>query len=520
MLEAAEPTLALVVGEPAWQFDAPLDVIAVAQDATLGGPAMPAMPDETGPPGTPDDDAAYVFFTSGTTAVPRAVLGRHQGMAHFVGWQQQQFGIGPGDRSAQLTGLSFNVLLRDVFTPLISGATLCVPDNPADISGKRVLSWLEREQITMLHTVPSLVAAWLADVPDGVSLSKLRWVFFAGEPLTDDLVRRWRAAFPESGKLVNLYGQTESSMAKCFSVIGDEPAPGAQPVGRPMPHTQALVLRPDLRHCGIGETGEIYIRTPFLSLGYRNDPELTARRFLTNPAGMDPGDKMFRTGDRGRYRPDGTLEVLGRTDQQVKILGVRVDPHEVSATLAGCPGVAACAVTAFDDEHGTTRLAAYIAATAAGCLDAAQARAFLRRRLPTAMVPAVFVFLPSLPLTVNGKVDLAALPDPETTAGAGQQRPASQVGERLTRIWTELLAIESVGEDQDFFELGGHSLLAIEVVARIAEELGIELDPGEFFADPTIGALTRRLEARRIDERSRATDPESGTDLVSFPARS
>lgn len=458
-----------------------------------GCPSFARLP-ETVPP--LPEDAAYVFFTSGTTAVPRAVLGRHQGLAHFVTWQRRRFGIGPGDRSAQLTGLSFNVLLRDVFTPLASGACLSVPDDLRDLTGAGVLRWMDREEVTMLHAVPSLVASWLTDVPRQVGLRRLRWVFFAGEPLTAELVGRWRAAFPDSGELVNLYGQTESSMAKCFSIVGREPGPGVLLVGRPMPHTQALVLRDGLRRCGMGELGEVYVRTPFLSHGYLNDPAQDGDRFVPNPATDDPRDRMFRTGDLGRHRPNGELEIVGRTDGQVKILGVRVEPNEVAATLAGCPGVAASAVRAVNGPGGERFLAAYVAQAQGRPVRESDLRAWLRQRLPAAMIPSAFVVLPRLPVTVNGKVDWSQLPEPEPrperTTGSP---PTTETERRLADLWSSMLGVEAVGIDDDFFALGGHSLLAVQLVSRVCEELDADLDPGDFFENPTIRSLAQRLTA-------------------------
>ena len=171
------------------------------------------------------EDAAYLFFTSGTTGVPKGVLGCHKGLSQFLSWQCEAFGLGPSDRSAQLTGLSFDVVLRDVFTPLSCGAALCLPAEEDRLEPARLFRWMERERITMLHTVPSLAHTWLLSVPPGVSLRALRWVFFAGEPLTETLVRRWRKAFPESGEIVNLYGPTETTLAKCYFRVPREPLP-------------------------------------------------------------------------------------------------------------------------------------------------------------------------------------------------------------------------------------------------------------------------------------------------------
>ncbi|MDT5270424.1 MAG: hypothetical protein QOH49_2610, partial [Acidobacteriota bacterium] len=306
------------------------------------------------------DDPAYVFFTSGTTGVPKGVLGRHKSLGHFIAWQRETFGVGPHDRAAQLTGLSFDVVLRDIFTPLAGGATLCLPEDLESTGPEQVLTWLEQERVTLMHSVPSLAQFWLANRPEGVTLRTLRCLFFAGEPLTDTLVRRWREAFPESGEIINLYGPTETTLAKFYGRVPAEPVPGVQPVSHALPQTQGLVLREGDRLCGVGEVGEIVVRTPFRSLGYVNAGDEDRGRFFKNPFRDDADDLLYRTGDRGRYRPDGALEILGRVDQQVKIRGIRIEPGEVESALRRHEGVRDAVVIAREETSGEKYLAAYV----------------------------------------------------------------------------------------------------------------------------------------------------------------
>lgn len=449
-------------------------------------------------PAIDPNDPAYLFFTSGTTGVPKGVLGCHKGLSHFLKWQRKQFAIGPEDACAQLTGLSFDVVLRDIFLPLTSGASLHLPDVASEVGTSRILSWLERRKITALHTVPSVAQTWLNDVPEGVSLRSLRWAFFAGEPLNDSLVARWRAAFPESGKIVNLYGPTETTLAKCFYVVPDEPLSGVQPVGQPLPETQALVLTPGNNLCGIGELGEIVIRTPFRTLGYINDE---GARFQTNPFTGAADDLVYRTGDRGRYRPDGMLEILGRLDQQVKIRGVRVEPDEVTALLARHPAVESCIVTACKDAHDENALAAYVVMAAGDC-PSSELRTFLSKHLPPAMVPSFFVSMPELPLTPNGKVNRRALPEPERSLPQPDEfvAPRDQTEQTVADIWSEVLGIKQFSVVTDFFELGGHSLLATQIISRLRDTFQIELPVASIFENRTVAELSRLVtEARQQD---------------------
>lgn len=447
-------------------------------------------------------DPAYIFFTSGTTAAPKAVLGCHNGLSHFLEWQRQEFGVVPEDRCAQLTGHSFDVMLRDVFLPLTSGARLCLP--PDDyMTGGDTLSWLEREKITLLHCVPALAQRWLSNATAEVSLGRLRWVFFAGEPLTDALVRRWRETFSPATRIVNLYGPTETTLAKSFYRVPPEVRPGVQPLGAPIPQTQLLVLSVDKRLCGVGEPGQIAVRTPYRSLGYLNAPAENASRFIENPFRPDEQDLVYLTGDLGRYAPDGSLEILGRLDHQIKIRGVRIEPDEVNALLSKHPAVAASAVIGVSGELGDGKLTAYVVLAGGRQASVDELRTHLGKQLPLAMVPSAFVFLDELPLTPNGKVDRHALMclNGESFAPERSFVPArTPVEEELKSIWSDVLAVDPVGVEDNFFDLGGHSLLATQVMSRILDRFHLDMPLYMLFEHPTVAALAEQVEAYALTE--------------------
>lgn len=443
---------------------------------------------------------AYVFFTSGSTGKPKGVLGAHAGLAHFLDWQRETFEVGPGDRCGQLTGLSFDVVLRDVFLPLTSGATLVLPADEETASGEQTLRWLEREAVSLLHTVPAVVEMWLLKVPADVTLASLRRVFFAGEPLTAALVGRFRLAFPRAGEIVNLYGPTETTLAKCFYRVPTQPREGIQPLGVTLPQTQALVLTPRRALCGVGEPGEIAIRTPFRSLGYLNAPEENERRFVVNPFGGASEDRLYLTGDRGVYASGGVLEFLGRLDEQVKVRGVRVDPAEVATTLRSCAEVAACAVVAREDVREGTALVAYVVPSKGAGENAARLQEFLRQRLPAAMVPSAFVFLEALPLTPNGKLDRERLPAPDGVrpkTGTVYVAPRDAKELQLAQVWEEMLNVRPVGVKDNFFEIGGHSLMALRMLMQVEQRLGKKVPLAALLERATIehlAAFTRRNE--------------------------
>ena len=440
-----------------------------------------------------DDDAAYIFFTSGITGVPKGVRGCHKGLSHFLTWQRQTFEISSQDRIAQLTALSFDVVLRDIFLPLTSGATLCLPREEDILEPTLILSWLEQEQISVFHTVPTLAESWLTSVPAGVSLRTLRWLFFAGEPLKGTLVQKWRETFPQAGEIVNLYGPTETTLAKCCYQIPDEPNSGIQPVGLPLPETQALILGANNQLCGIGEKGEIVIRTPFRSLGYINAPEENLPRFVANPFGSEQQDLLYYTGDLGRYRLDGSLDILGRLDHQVKIRGVRIEPGEIEAVLSQHANVIRSAVIARKDVTGEKRLVAYIVSQAEQP-HSSKLRSFVQEHLPNYMVPSVFVFIDSIPLTPNGKVDRRALPAPDNTRQESSSTfvaPQDKLESNLIKIWSQVLKIQPIGVRDNFFDLGGNSLQAVALFAQIEKQFGKKLPLVTLFQSGTVAEIAQ-----------------------------
>ncbi|MGR9090148.1 MAG: amino acid adenylation domain-containing protein, partial [Gammaproteobacteria bacterium] len=440
----------------------------------------------------PDPEApAYIFFTSGSTGVPKAVLGCHKGLNHFINWQIERFGITPADRVAQLTMLSFDVLLRDLFLPLASGATLCLPTLQQSIAPLR---WLDEAGITVLHVVPTLASNWLRQAPANVSLNGLRWIFFAGEFLHRSLVEKWRSTFPRAGREVNLYGPTETTLVKSYYEVPSEMSALTLPIGTPLPQTQFLVLRGARHLCGIGERGEIAIRTPYRTLGYLNSANDTGARFVQNPFTSEPGDVIYLTGDCGVYEPDGSVQLLGRLDDEVKIRGVRIDPAEVAAVLDRHEAIDDCHVAAVKDGRGDTMLTGYFVAKHAHAASAKALKIYLERELPSPMIPTAFVSLTAIPRLANGKIDRKSLPPPAVQNPDTCVAPKTEIECQLASIWSGLLQLGQVGIEDDFFLLGGHSLLAGQLLLRIEELLGIQLSMRAIFETPTIEGLARRVE--------------------------
>ena len=457
------------------------------------------------------NDLAYVAFTSGSTGTPKGILGEHAPLSHFLGWHAETFGFGPDDRFSLLSGLAHDPLLRDLFTPLTVGATLCIPSGGIYEDPRSLVDWLAAERVSVMHLTPALAQMLTHGATAETALPDLRRAFFGGDRLTGRDIAGLQALAPNVA-CFNFYGATETPQAMGWhAVTAEETEAGDQvlPVGLGIDGVQLLVLnRRDLL-TGFAELGEIAVRTPYLSRGYLGDEALTLQRFPANPATGDPKDRVYRTGDLGRYREDGQVEFAGRADAQVKIRGFRIELAEVEAAVSRHPHVTAVAVLAVEEE-GERRLVAYVVPRQESLASPAL-RAFLADRLPAYMVPSAFVFLDRLPLTPNGKLDrraLARLAAPrETLAEVGRVLPRTPIEEMLAELWTDLLKIEGLSVHDSFFDLGGHSLLATQMVSRVREAFGVELPLRRLFETPTVAGLAAAVEAARLGDQRPVAPP-------------
>ncbi|MBV9775387.1 MAG: amino acid adenylation domain-containing protein, partial [Gemmatimonadetes bacterium] len=472
----------------AWlaEADAPRLVLPAARTGFLDEHPAEAPAVEVGP-----NDLAYVVFTSGTTGEPKGILGTHAPLAHFVGWQRDRFGLAESDRFSLLSGLAHDPLLRDVFTPLSLGATLCIPDARELGTPGYLAGWMAREGVTVAHLTPAM-ASLLAS--GDAALPALRHAFWGGDKVRAGDVAALRARAPGVESTV-FYGATETPQAVAFFPVPRETADTREvlPVGHGIDGVQLLVLTPAGGLAGVGEVGEICVRTPYLARGYLHDEAGTRERFVVSPFTGNPADRVYRTGDLGRYRPDGEVQILGRADGQVKVRGFRVEPAEIEAALRAHPQVRDAAVVPREDTPGEPRLVGYVVADGEAP-DGESLRAWLRERLPEYMVPAAWVVLDALPLTPNGKLDRRALPAPEPAAEAAYVAPRTPTEEVLAGIWGEVLRVERVGVTDDFFALGGHSLLATRLASRVREAFGVELPLRALFEAPTVAALAARVD--------------------------
>ncbi|PRC06965.1 non-ribosomal peptide synthetase, partial [Pseudomonas poae] len=423
--------------------------------------------------------SAYVIYTSGSTGQPKGVINDHPGVVNRLLWMQDAYGLDADDRVLQKTPFSFDVSVWEFFWPLLTGARLVMALPGGHKDPAYLCEVIEAEQITTLHFVPSMLDVFLAhgDVSQAGGLVR---VMCSGEALPGSLVRRFKQQLPGS-QLHNLYGPTEAAVDVTAWDCAGPVTPDNTPIGKPIANTRMYLLDAQLQPVPLGVVGELFIGGVQVARGYLNRPELTAERFLKDP--FTEG-RLYRTGDVGRYLPDGNIEYLGRNDDQVKLRGLRIELGEIQARLTELAAVQEAAVIARDQ-----RLVAYYT----GVPSATDTlRAHLLQHLPEFMVPATFVHLDALPLSPNGKLDRKALPTPEAVGVRDYAAPQGDTEIALASLWAELLNVERVGRHDNFFELGGHSLLAVSLMGRM-RGMGLSADVKVLFAQPTLTALASAL---------------------------
>lgn len=427
------------------------------------------------------DGAAYLIYTSGSTGQPKGVLVTHAGIAGLASAQIERFAIGADARVLQFASSSFDAAVSELCIALLAGACLVLAPAGRLLPGDALVALINQAGVTHATLPPSALAAMPAQ-----ALPTLRTLIVAGEPCPPHLVEQWSAG----RRMINAYGPTESTV--CATMSEPLSGPVVPALGLPLPGLRVQLLDDALLPVADGAAGELYIAGAGLARGYLGRPDLTAERFLPDPAGP-PGARMYRSGDLARRHADGRLDFLGRADHQIKLRGFRIEPGEVESVLMTQPGVAAVAVVAREDRPGEPLLVGYLVGAPGAVLDLGALRQSLALQLPDYMVPAALLQLDALPLTPNGKLDRQTLPAPRFDA-EGHAAPRSPREEALAGLFAEILGLNLVGIDASFFDLGGHSLSATRLISRIRATLGVELELDDVFDAPTVAGLAERVE--------------------------
>jgi amino acid adenylation domain-containing protein len=428
---------------------------------------------------------AYVIYTSGSTGAPKGVMVEHRNVINFFAGMDTALGAHAPGTWLGVTSLSFDISVLELCWTLTRGHAVVVAAGQ-----ERVAELLSRHGVTHLQCTPSMARMLALDASAAAGLARLQRLLVGGEalpaPLASDLLRM------VAGTVTNMYGPTETTIWSAQHPL--HAVDGAVPLGRALANQRLYVLDAHRQPVPVGVAGEIHIGGAGVARGYLNRPELTLDRFVQDPFAAEPGARMYRTGDRGRWRPDGTIDFLGRTDHQVKVRGFRIELGEIEARLLQHPGVREAVVLAREDAPGDKRLVAYVVGEP---VPPEALRTHLASALPEYAVPAAYVLLQALPLTPNGKLDRRALPAPSDTA-FGQhtyEAPEGELESTLASIWSELLGVQRIGRREDFFALGGHSLLAVQLASRLRVRLGCEVPLAELFAQPTLTGFAQRVAA-------------------------
>ena len=416
---------------------------------------------------------AYVMYTSGSTGRPKGAQITHAGLANYLGWAIEAYGVEPGASVPVHSSIAFDLTVTSLYPALLAGGEVeLLPDDDGALALLEALR--RRGDRALVKITPAHLDLLRAQLEPREAAGLTRLFVIGGESLAAESLRFWREHAPRT-RLVNEYGPTETVVGCCvYEVQPADPQHGAVPIGRPIANTELKIVE-----------GELWIGGAGVARGYLNRPELNARKFANG---------YYRSGDLARQRADGNFEYLGRVDSQVKVRGYRIELGEVEHALAGHPDVGSCAVLAREDTPGHKQLVAYVAPPAAG----EALRAFLRERLPGYMLPAQFVFLDALPLTRNGKVDRAALPAPqgEDLGVARRTEPPRTTSESvLAATFCGLLGLVSLGVHENLFDLGLHSMVAMQVLVRLRERFAVNLALRDLFEHPTVAALAARIEA-------------------------
>jgi len=508
MLDDAAAPVVLTSRAAAVRLPASASRVVVVDDLETALAACPATRlDDAVTPG----DAAYVIYTSGSTGRPKGAINTHRGIVNRLRWMQAFYRLTPADTVLQKTPCSFDVSVWEFFWPLAEGARLVMAAPGAHRDPDALVDAIVAHGVTVVHFVPSMLRAFL-DAPRVTACTSLREIVCSGEALTPELVDRCHARLPAT--IRNLYGPTEAAVDVTHWTCPREAPTRVVPIGHAVPNTRCYVLDEALEPVPLGVAGELYLGGVQVGAGYHRRPDLTADRFLPDRFSGVAGARLYRTGDLCRQRPDGGLEYLGRTDSQVKIRGVRIEPGEVEAALATLDGVREAVVVVRQDVAGDARLVGYVVTADPVAAPLADWRRALAARLPDALVPRHLVALDRLPVGPNGKLDRDRLPAPDRGAVPASARvaPATDLERRLAAIWCEVLGVAEVGTAESFFEAGGHSLSLMQVHRRLCDTLGVALPIATLFRHPTIASLAAVLQP------SPAEVPAAGAPLAAVAA--
>jgi amino acid adenylation domain-containing protein len=438
---------------------------------------------------------AYVMYTSGSTGTPKGVMILQSGLVNYLTWAIKTYGVKEGGSIPVHTSTSFDLTVTGLYPPLLVGGRVEIL--PEDVGGQSLVKALKKgRNRSLVKITPAHLELLNQQIRPEEAAGSTNVFVIGGENLVAESLALWRKSAP-STRLINEYGPTETVVGCCtYEVAANDPATGSVPIGRPIANTQLYILDRYKNPVPVGVTGELYIGGAGVARGYMNRPDLNKDRFIADPFSGQIDSRLYKTGDLARYRKDGILEYFGRVDNQVKVRGYRIELGEIEATLASDPRVKSCAVLVREDEPGNKQLVGYVVPREGQAPTAEEMQQFVKQKLPEYMAPSQCVFMDSIPLTTNGKVDRKALPAPtygNVSEGKDFAAPHTETEKAIADIWSKLMKLERIGIHDDFFDFGGHSLMAMKMVSQIEERFGVNLPLAEFLEEPTIAGLAKKV---------------------------
>lgn len=433
------------------------------------------------------DDKIYIYFTSGTTGVPKAILGKNESLLQFLLWEIKEFLLDESLKASQLTSASHDPYLRDVFVPLLSGGTICIPDDDGFLRPDKLSAWLDNLNITLIHCTPSVFNIICSYRISSDKFSNLKYILLAGEKLKPWILKPWYEIFGDRIQIVNLYGPTETTLAKLFYRV--KPADvnlESIPIGKPIDLCKVIIMDNQMNK---SDYGEIYIRTQYMSLGYYKQPEETANSFIQNPF-VEQKDIIYKTGDIGRLLHDGNIVFCGRNDKQVKLRGIRIELDEIEKRVLEFDGIVNCLVEYKETEHvekAETNSGIYdeqiiiIYYITDDVIDENLLKFYLKQHLPSYMVPNYFIKINEIPLNKNGKVDYSGLPDYKELLCKKHIEARTKTEKMVIEIWKNIIDVDNISVTDSFMDIGGNSLNILNLISNIYDEFNVEINLEDLF---------------------------------------
>lgn len=445
------------------------------------------LPESISYPKFSEDDSLYVYFTSGSTGKPKGVVGKNKSLLQFIEWEISHFSVDESYRFSQFISPSFDAFLRDVFVPILAGATLCIPPVEDDFfTPRKMAAWIEKSQITLIHCVPSVFQLFsVSEVLNEQSYSTLKYILLSGEKMIPSALQTWYDSLGDRIQLVNLYGLTETTMIRsCYFIKPKDTGRARMPIGKPIADTEIVIADSTLKTNNILVPGDLYIVSDYMTKGYLNNEALNSEKFITMPSGKIG----FKTGDKARLLPDGNIELMGRADRQVKLRGIRIELDEVEALISKS-GMIQKAVVVVSGEGANTSLIAFVEGNQEAATDnlfTSKVEAYMKKNIPVYMTPSRLIAIEDFPLLSSGKLDLKKLLEMAAQKERVIKTPTNDTEAKLLEIWQAILNVDEISTDESFLKIGGNSLSLMRLIAKIYAEFSVRIPLGQLFKNLTI----------------------------------